>query len=355
MPDSFLTDTKSLEAKIREYLRQPYFSHKANPELIREGFLLYPSRSSKLIRPLILCCACGAVGGNPNSVIPAAAAVELFHTWTLMHDDIIDNDDLRRGGKSAHVFFRDIFASQGISGNEATQLGKNLSMLVGDLQHSMAISMLTRLYTDNEHEPALVLKVIHYLEHTTLPALIEGESIDIILSKKKIEEVEFEDILQMITGKTASLIEFSAYSGALLGLDVLDNDHPHLKALSNFGHHLGVAFQLRDDINGLCKDTKDIGKPKSSDIKERKKTFPLWYAFNKADGKQKEVINQLLQKKVLNTADIKKITDLLIALGGINYTEDLLKKHVEFALLELDKLPNTVYKEYLKHFTSKLS
>jgi geranylgeranyl diphosphate synthase, type I len=353
MPDLFLTETKKIQEQISQYLRQPYFSQKANPEIIREGFLLYPSRESKLIRPLILCFCCGAVGGNIDSVIPAAASVELFHTWTIMHDDIIDSDELRRGGKSAHIYFRDYFRKID-SNNLKAALGNNLSMLSGDLQHSIAISMLTRLYTDYEHNPSLVLKLINELEYNTLPELIEGEVEDILLSQKNIDEVTFEDILKMVSGKTASLLSYSAYAGAVLGLDALDEDHHQVKVLSRFGHHLGIAFQLRDDLNGLLKSDREIGKPQGSDIKEKKKTFILWYAFNAADNDQKKIIINLLQKKSLNKTDIKILTNLLIELGGVRYTEDLLKKHIEFAFLELNSLPSSRYRDYLGLLAQKI-
>jgi len=354
MSDSFLTEVTSLEIKVREYLKQPYFSQKTNYGLIRDGYHLYSNESSKLIRPLVLFFACGLVGGNPNSVISAAAAVELFHTWTLIHDDIIDNDGLIKSGKNGHIFLKDFFVSKDIGKNKSAQFGKNVSMLVGDIQHSIAVSMLTRLYNDNEHEPALVLKLIHDLEYNTLSDFIDGKCSDIILSQKNMEEVEFEDIMKIIVGKNAVLLEFCAYAGAMLGLDILDNDHYQVKALSKFGYHLGIAFQLRNDINGLCKGIKEIGKPKKLDFKKKKKTFVFWYAFNKANPAQKVYINQCLQKKSPNLSEIKNITDLLIDLGGVKYTEDMLKKHIEFAKAELDKLPSNLYREHLMHLTSTL-
>jgi len=346
--EKFTEELKAINAKIKEYISSQSCMSKFKPEDIRDGVYLYLLRSAKSLRPGILSFSCGAVGGNPDSVLPAAAAVEVFHNWTLVHDDIIDNDSLRRGGDTVHVHFQKLAQGRGYSKADAEEYGRNLAILVGDIQHSFAISLFTKLYSEHEFEPALIIKLIDMMELEMNIELVEGETIDVQLSKKPILDITEDDIISMSAGKTGALYSFSAKAGAMLGLETIDENNPQIKSLSKFAYNCGVAFQLQDDILGITGSEEKIGKPYGSDIKEGKRTTIVWFAYNNATAAQKKTILGNLGKRSLERSEIDKMVRLLTDLGGIKHTFELAKKHIDLALLELNNIADSIYKDLLK-------
>ncbi len=346
--EKFLKELSRRGELVKNYLLNHYFRDLFKPKDIFEGAYSYPSSMGKALRPSILLFSCGATGGDEKQAIPAAAAVEMYHTWTLVHDDIIDNDDLRRGKPTVHKQFYKEAKKRGYSDKEAEDYGKNIAILVGDVQHAWSISLFTDLYSKYNFDPLIVLKLIDGLEKTVLPLLIEGETLDIQYEKKEIKELKKEDIIDMSAKKTGELYSYSAKMGAMIGLRKADEVHSLVKALSEFCFNCGVAFQLQDDILGLVSEEKKLGKPIGSDIREGKRTTVVWYAYRNASPEEKQKIINLIGNKKATRDEIKQAINLLTYLNGIKETEELALSYIKKAKKYLKVIPDSPYKDLLK-------
>lgn len=333
---------------VKKYLLAHPFKKLFKPKDILDGALSYPVSMGKALRPSILLFSCGATGGKEKEAIPAAAAVEIYHTWTLVHDDIIDNDDLRRGKPTVHQQFYKVAKKRGYLEKDAKNYGKNIAILVGDIQHAWSVSLFMDLYSKYNFDPALVLKIIGELEKTVSPTLIEGETLDIQYEKKGIQELTKGQIIDMSAKKTGELYSYSAKVGAMIGLREKNENHPLVSAISRFCFNCGVAFQLQDDILGLIAAEEKLGKPIGSDIREGKRTTIVWYAYKNANKKEKKQIINLIGNKKANAKEIREATNLLICLNGVKETSDLALSYVKKAKNYLKVIPDSSYKKLLE-------
>lgn len=224
-----------------------------------------PSATGKRIRPLLLLLCCAAVGeGQENTenaneawrlALPAAAAVELIHNFSLVHDDIQDNSDTRRGRPTV---WKKWGAPQAIN--------------VGDALFVLANLALLKL--ENQFPPQIVLRASSLLQEACL-ALCSGQFLDLHYQTRP--DIGLEDYWPMVAGKTAALLSVCAHLGALLG----GADEAIQEVYRNFGHYLGLAFQLQDDYLGVWGDEALLGKSTASDLMEGKKSFPVLCGLEK--------------------------------------------------------------------------
>lgn len=347
MKDKFLKELAIRGKRVQKYILRSSYIKLLKPKDVLDGSLNYPSSMGKALRPSILLLSCGAVGGDEKKAMPAAAAIELYHTWTLVHDDIIDKDDLRRGRPTVHKQFYDISKKRGYTKEEAIDYGKNLALIVGDIQHSWSIWFFTELYKRHKIKPEIVLSLISEMERVVSPLLLEGQTLDIQYEKKKIKELKLENILDMSAKKTGELYAYAARAGAMIGLGVSDTKHKLVKAVSRFCFNCGVAFQLQDDILDLTAEQKKFGKPMGSDIREGKRTTIVWYAYQKANSKERRILETLLGKKNATKKEIREIILLVKQLGGIGETNKLAKKYIKKAKEYLGDLSESDYKNML--------
>ena len=346
--EDFFKELSERGELIKDYFLNHHFKDLFKPKDIYRGVYSYPTSMGKALRPGILLFSCGACGGKENKAIPAAAAVEMYHTWTLVHDDIIDNDNLRRGKTTVHHQFYEIAKKRGYTENEAVDYGKNIAILVGDVQHAWSVSLLTDLYSKYNFDPALVLKLINSLENTVSPLLIEGETLDIQYEKKEIPELTKEQIIDMSAKKTGELYSYSAKIGAMIGLKNSDENHPLVSAISKFCFNCGVAFQLQDDILGLVSEEDKIGKPVGSDIREGKRTTIVWDAYKNASPEEKKQLIKLIGNKRANAREIKGAINLLTYLNGIEETKKIALSYINKAKKYLEIIPESYYKRLLE-------
>jgi len=348
MAVDLLEALKAREGKVSEYFGQPRFREWFKPHDLRNAVFSYIERPGKRLRPAVLMWACGAVGGNEDSALSAAAAVEMFHTWTLVHDDLIDNDDLRRGGPTVHKL-GEAFALDSLGYNEekSREYGRDLAVLTGDSQHGWTISLLCEATTQGGVDARVVLDIIYYLESYVVNTLIEGETLDVQYSRTPIEQLTREDIVHMLWMKTGVLYEFAARAGAMLGLNLPDAKHPYVAALSRFASSCGTAFQLQDDILGLLGKEEQLGKPIGSDVREGKKTTIVYFALKAASKEEKAFLFSILGNPNASAEEVEKATHLMVSLGGVEQTAKLALDHVNAALPELNVLPDSSYKELL--------
>lgn len=348
MSSDLLQALRTRERRVSEYFQQPRFREWFRPQDLQDAVFAYLERPGKRLRPAVLLWSCGAVGGSEDAALPAAAGVEMFHTWTLVHDDLIDNDDLRRGGPTVHKL-GEVFASQklGYSAEKSREYGRDLAVLTGDSQHGWTISLFCECARLNGLDPGVVLEVIYYLESHVVNTLIEGETLDVQYARTPIEQLSREDIVRMLWMKTGVLYEFAARAGAMLGLGTTDHEHPYVTALSRFASSCGTAFQLQDDILGLMGKEEQLGKPIGSDVREGKKTTIVYFALKSASDEQRAFLLSVLGNSNASPADVEKATDLMVSLGAVERTAGLALEHVNAALPELEALPDSPYRQLL--------
>ena len=348
--DDFMRALAERKKIVYEYLYREEFSSRFHPQHIRDAIYAYMDNGGKSLRPAALMFACGAVGGDERKAVPAAAAIEIFHTWTLVHDDIIDRDSKRRGGPTVHEAFRQrAIRDYGYNEEDAAHYGLSIAILAGDMQQGWAVSILTKLAEQEGMDPRIPLYLIKDAEMRVLSLLIDGEMRDVQFSKTNIHEVSEADVLDMLSKKTGVLYEFAGKAGAMIGLNTPDPDHPLAAAVSAFAADCGAAFQLQDDILGVVGDEEALGKPVGSDIREGKRTTIALQAYRNGNREQRGFLMSALGNPNADAEQLKKAADLMRELGGIEYTANLAKRYIERALERLEPLPPSEYRDLL-HF-----
>lgn len=343
----FLKELDKRKRIVYEYLLSGRY--RFTPQHIQDSVYSYMRKGGKSLRPAVLLFSCGAVGGDEERAVPAAAAIEVFHTWTLVHDDIIDRDKTRRGGPTVHEEFRRrAIEEMGYSTAEAKHYGMSVAMLAGDMQQGWAVSILADMALVHGIDPMLALYLIRDSEMRVLSLLIDGELRDIQYSKMPIESLTETDILDMLWKKTGVLYEFAGKAGAMIGLNTTDPDHEYVRAISSFAGKCGTAFQLQDDILGLVGDEKKLGKPVGSDIREGKRTLILYHAYQNATPQQREFMMSVVGNPKAKKADIEKVIKMLRDLGGVDYTAEIARLYIQDALAYLEKIPDSKYKKLLE-------
>jgi len=345
---AFLKEVAKRKARVDAYLRKRQSLMDFRPPDIEQAALSYFALGGKSLRPAVLLFACGAVGGKEQKALPAAAAIEVYHTWTLVHDDIIDRDPLRRGGATVHERFRRLALSRyKLTPEGASHYGLAVAILAGDIQQGWMVGLLSDLWERQGMKPELALALIRELELGVHSALIEGELMDVQYALRPISEVDEEDILHMIERKTGALFGFAGQAGAMIGLGTHDGNHPWVRAIRLFCKGCGIAFQLQDDILGIVGDQKKLGKPVGSDLREGKRTIPLAWAWQMATRLQRKKVEQALGRKGPPPAERRWLTDFIIRSGGVSHTQEMAQTMVRLALERLKPLPRSRYKELL--------
>ena len=267
--------------------------------------------TGKRLRPILCLLSCQAGGGEWQKALPAAAAIELVHNLSLVHDDIQDSSPARRGRATVwHLW------------------GKPQAINVGDGMHVLALLSMLRLEEWGVPRQKVV-RAARLLNDASLK-LCEGQYLDISYETRL--DIGVNDYLAMISGKTAALFGRSFEIGALLGTD----KEPLIAHLGRFGHKMGLSFQVHDDILGIWGDEKTMGKSSTSDIVTKKKTLPVVYALEKADGVDREELRQIYQKESLSPADVKNVLHVLNKLDAKGYAQDMSGYYYRQALSELD-------------------
>jgi geranylgeranyl diphosphate synthase type I len=344
----FFAELDRREKWVTSYLNSEEFKKWFHPEHLREAVYSYVNRAGKRLRPAVLLLSCGAVGGDEKQAIPAAAAVEMFHTWTLVHDDLIDNDEKRRGGYTVHAQSSQIARDKlNYTKEQSRDYGRDIAVLTGDVQQGWAVSLLCDCSLKGEVNPEVTLTLIRILESYVINTLVAGETLDIQFAKRRIESFTPEEILDMLWRKTGALYEYSAKAGAMIGLNTTNVDEKKVVALSNFTSKCGTAFQLQDDILGIVGDERQLGKPVGSDIREGKRTTIIYYAFKNASPQQKKKMESTLGNHQATPQDIAEVTGLLTELEGISETKKMAEKIISQARRELEVLPDSSYKQLL--------
>ena len=280
----------------------------------------------KRLRPFLVMKSCKMVGGREEDALPTASSLEMLHTFTLLHDDIMDQDEKRRGVPSVH-----------------TKWGVPVAIVAGDLLFAKVYEAITT-YTDPKHvKPKRILQVIKEISEATV-VLCEGQTFDMMFEDK--ETVSEAEYFKMIEGKTAALFEVSARCGGLLG----GATKSQVKRLGEFGRYSGIAFQVIDDILALTADEKVLKKPVGNDIREGKRTLMIVYALEKASKSQRKKILETLGNKDASPEQIQETIRLIDSLGAIDYAKKLADRYIKKAKKALAKFPDSEDREDLISF-----
>ncbi|CAG0968392.1 geranylgeranyl diphosphate synthase, type I [Anaerolineales bacterium] len=261
--------------------------------------------TGKRIRPLIVLLATASTGADWQPSLPAAAAVELVHNFSLVHDDVQDNSDKRRGRPT-------VWAKWGVP----------MAINVGDAL--FVISNQAMMDLVRSHPAAVVVEAAKIL-HDTCLSLTRGQYLD--MSYEERNDLSLEDYWPMVGGKTSALLSACTHIGALLG----NAGKEEQEAYREFGYHLGLAFQVQDDILGIWGDEAITGKSAASDLVEGKNSLPVLYGLGK-HGKFAERWKQ----GPIKVNEVKTVSALLETEGGKSYAEAISERETGIALEYLD-------------------
>ena len=341
-----------VRAAIDTVLREDPFPEAIEPEALKAAVRSYPSRGGKRLRPALLLWSCGAVGGNPENALPAAAAVEVYHNWTLVHDDIIDCDEFRRGVPATHVELREYGKTKfALETEAASKYGTDLAILAGDVQQAWAMDLLLRTAGKNVSMKtvyALAVRMQTFLNR----GVISGEALDVEFEYRP-EMPSREEAAHMIDEKTGILLSYSAASGAMIGLDTADHRKTEVENLADYARLVGHAFQLCDDLLGVYGDEKSFGKPLCSDFREGKPTILAMEAFSRLGRKDAEKL-MAMRGRAPSADDVKTVRELLDSCGARKAVADEANTVSLEAMKKLHTLPKNEYRDLLEELAVSL-
>ncbi|NWF69719.1 MAG: polyprenyl synthetase family protein [Chloroflexi bacterium] len=347
--DFLLAELDKRKKLVKDYLLQDPYADSFRPAHIRDAAFSYLKGGGKSLRAAVLLLSCGAVGGDEMIALPAAAGVEIYHTWTLVHDDVIDKDDRRRGAPTVHTEFTQRAAADlGWTGEDAAHYGLSIAMLVGDLQQGWSWHLFFDLFNKNKVHPALVLSLVTELSTYVHTTLIEGETLDIQFSRSPVGSLSEQAVTDMLWKKTGVLYEFAGRAGAAIGLGDADANIPVARAIATFCSRCGTAFQIQDDILGILGDESQLGKPVGSDIREGKNTLLTLRALSSASSAQRAFMLGVLGNSDASPQAIAEVTQMMRDLKVIDYAQQTARQHIDHALESLHILPDSQYKQLLQ-------
>ena len=303
-------ERKKINEKIKKLLvsREP-------ASLYNPGSYILES-SGKRLRPLLVLFSARAVGQKKTGFYNASVAVELLHNFTLVHDDIMDNADKRRGLPTLHKKY-----------------DTSTAILVGDSLLSVAYELLLKDVTSK-------CKPVISDFNKGLVEVCEGQSLDKEFETRA--EVKLPEYLIMIRKKTAAMMEMCCSIGAQLG----GGSKIEISALSKYGRNLGIAFQIQDDLLDIIANEAEFGKFVGGDLVEGKKTYLFLKALEKSTGKDKSLLKNIIKNKGIKKTEIPFYRDMYNRLGVIDDARKEVKKYTKRALSSLKVLKNKNDREY---------
>lgn len=302
---------------VNKYLKlkldsKPEVLYKAAHHLIANG--------GKRLRPYMVMKSCQVLHGNPKQAIVAAGAVEMVHNFTLVHDDIMDNDEIRHGVPTVHKKF-----------------GMPVAILAGDVLFSKAYETIS-----NSNLPLdLTAKLIAKLSRACVE-VCEGQILDIKMAEsKKIPNQS--QYITMIQKKTAALFDVSCSMGAICS-NAKNND---VKNMSDFGKNLGIAFQITDDLIGVMGDPKITKKPVGNDLREGKKSLPILQAIKESTGSDKKIILRCFGNHNAKKSEVEQAVKIIQDLGIEESVRIKANNYAKKAEKSLSKYDGTPKKELI--------
>jgi len=337
---SFIEKLKPLAKKVEEEIRH-YFDEIIEHVKPLGGFPLryysdigdYILRGGKRLRPSLVLVAFDAVKRSEKeekgNIKRASLPLEFLHNASLLHDDVIDLDELRWGEKTFHVQYRDWHTkyATNLVFKDPDHFGVSMAILAGDLVWSLG---LNAFFTSGFNGEPLI-KAVNYF-NTAYNEIIDGLILELDFTCKKAEVTE-KDYFEVIRLKTAVLFEKACLIGAILG----GGSEKQIDALSKYAMAMGKAFQIRDDILGSFGVVETTGKGADSDIKTNKKTILVIKTFQEASKEQKKVLGNVLGNQNSTPEEIDMVRDIMRETGALAYSEKKAEKFVKIAKTSLEE------------------
>ncbi|MDH3657988.1 MAG: polyprenyl synthetase family protein [Nitrosopumilus sp.] len=274
---------------------------KGNPKKLYDAAGHLIVHGGKRLRPYMVIRSCQILGGRISNAMSAASAVEMIHNFTLVHDDIMDNDEIRHGVPTVHKKY-----------------GIPIAILAGDVLYSKAYQIIT----ESKLSPDSTTQLVSRLAKACVD-VCEGQLLDVKMAEDKKIPTQAEYIT-MIGKKTAALFDVSCAMGAICAT----NKNKDISNLSSFGRNLGIAFQITDDLIGVMGDPKVTKKPVGNDLREGKKSLPILMALKSAKGKDKKIILKAFGNSKVTRNNLNKAVDVIHSLG---IEENVRKQALKYA------------------------
>ena len=291
-----------------------------DPETLRQASEHLVKAGGKKLRPSLAVLSAEAVGGEVKCALKTGAAVELIHTFSLIHDDIMDQDDKRRGKPSVHILW-----------------GEPMAILAGDTLFSKAFASVMKSEDDGV-SPERILPALNTVVDSCVK-ICEGQALDMGFAGRL--DVSEEEYLMMIFKKTAALIAAATKSGAILG----GGTPEQVEALAEYGRLIGMAFQIQDDYLDVASNEEDLGKPVGSDIVEGKMTLLVVNALSKANDEDRQRLLTILKEE--GDTNVPEALEIMEKYGSIQYTWKVAQEDVNQAKQLLDILDDSSAKDAL--------
>lgn len=335
-------ERKQIEASLVQFMDKVKVDYKLDlvHPLLYKSIREFSLRQGKRIRPLLLILAykgyCKKNKKISKSLYNAATCIELLHNFMLIHDDIIDRSDLRRGKPTLHRILE-----KAVKTKEQEKLGCDLGIIAGDIVYALAIDAFLCI---NE-KPARKERGLKYFIQTAAFTAM-GEFIDTVHGVAKLNHVTEKDVFLNYTLKTARYtFDCPMVTGAILA----GAPEKDIKNLSKLGILIGQAFQIQDDIIGIFESEKNIGKSILSDLAESKKTLLVCHANVTLKGRDKKAFTTIFNKSKKTFKDLETVRELFIKGGSFDYCLKEVKTRIKKSLVILNKLKmNKTYKDVIE-------
>jgi len=293
--------TKQIEQNaklVNKYLNSKL---KGNPKKLYDAAGHLIIHGGKRLRPYMVIRSCQIVGGKSSNAMNAASAVEMVHNFSLVHDDIMDNDEMRHGVPTVHKKY-----------------GMPIAILAGDVLFSKAFQIIS----DSKLSDNATTRLVSRLAKACVD-ICEGQLLDVKMAEERKIPTQ-KDYITMIGKKTAALFDVSCAMGAICA----SNKAKDVSNLSTFGRNLGIAFQITDDLIGVMGDPKITKKPVGNDLREGKKSLPILMAIKLAKGNDKKIILKAFGNSKIARKDLNKAVDVIRSLG---IEENVRKQALKYA------------------------
>ena len=275
----------------------------------------------KRLRPYMVIKSCEVLGGTAKQALPPAAAVEMIHNFTLVHDDIMDNDEMRHGVPTVH-----------------TKFGIPVGILAGDVLFSKAFETIS---SESKMPKEVSLALVSKLAQACVD-VCEGQILDIMMAQS--QQIPSENqYIRMIEKKTSALFEVSCAMGAICA----NTKRKDVSNLSSFGKNLGIAFQIVDDLIGIVGDSKITKKPVGNDIREGKKSLPILLAINKAKDRNKEKILDSFGNSSISKDEMESVVKIISSMGIENIVRKKAAQYSNAAKKSLSSYDGPAKKELI--------
>jgi geranylgeranyl diphosphate synthase type I len=297
--EEMLKKAEEIYSKVLKTIKQGIDDTFNQKEPLSTAASHYFRAGGKGLRPALTIFSCEATGGLEEEAIHVAAAIETLHTFSLVHDDIMDNDDLRRNVPTVHK-----------------KWNVDTAILTGDAQLSLAFWLLTQANISSEVSNYLVKRLAEVMIKLAI-----GQQSDINFVEQPVTSITVEQVLEMMGRKTGVLIELCAEAGAIIGAK--DVNTPLASLLGTFAKKTGIAFQIQDDLLDLLQTTEKLGKQQGGDVMEGKRTIIAVHAYANATKEQKEKMNAIFEKSDATAEEISQFIGLLKEIGSIEYAKKI--------------------------------